>query len=140
MVWGQITQDDEGKESFAPFTSSGWKFEAGAEYYADITLKAAVGQLFAPCYEQFDQIPSPAVGEKPGVLTVETYPDYVLNEALWSMDTSSTWQVSSDGVTFEEMPQDAVFEDGKYYRTSAIFISMPRTASLQRYRSPSNNE
>ena len=65
-------------------------------------------------------IPEPKNGEKPGNMKVETKPANAFNDILMDMDMSSSWQVSTDNTTYVDMPENGIFEEGKYYRTNAV--------------------
>ena len=62
-------------------------------------------------------IAKPEPGKKPGKMILSTVPANALKTMEY--DTIGAWQVSTDGITYEEMNEDAAFEAGKYYRNSS---------------------
>lgn len=87
--------------------------EGGGCYDVTVYVKAK-----DPITEFKYTITEPVIGEKPGVITFDTTPSDALTIDK-KFDSSSYWQVSSDGKTYESMNKDSKFEEGKYYRTNA---------------------
>ncbi|MBR6402969.1 MAG: leucine-rich repeat protein [Eubacterium sp.] len=84
-------------------------------------------------------IPEPKAGEKPGYISINTVPANALSGSN-KFDSSSMWQVSSDGKTFEGMSKDAKFEAGKYYRTNAPSAYGLILLAAELFGSPFNND
>ena len=66
------------------------------------------------------KVKTPVVGVPvySSIQAVETTPNNALNDRFKTMDISSLWEKSTDGITFEEVKKGEVFEGGYIYRVS----------------------
>ena len=64
-------------------------------------------------------IPEPVPGKGPGIMTVDTTPNYAFTSDFQKMATKGYWEKSKDGKNYSKMGDDEVFEKGYYYRTNA---------------------